>query len=157
VGWLLRRIIPSLDRELQASGVELRVPDPRLRERSADGGPIVRADAPERVREVLVALVSNARTAVQGAPPPRWIRIALESRADGGAEIRVSDSGPGVPEGAEERIFLPFVSGWGGHGMGLSRSRRFLADAGGGLRLNRLAGGHCEFVLTLEPFIQESP
>ncbi len=156
VGWFLRRITAPLERELAASAIELRLAAPASPGSGGYGGPVVRADA-ERVREVLLALVANARTAAQAAPPPRWIRIVLDPRPDGGAEIRVSDSGPGVPEGAEERIFLPFVSGWGGHGMGLSRSRRTLADAGGGLRLNRLAGGNCEFVLTLEPFIQESP
>ncbi len=150
---LVGRMAPVLRRELDQAGVQLRF-EGLLIDAEAGEELAVRAD-PLRLREVLLALVANARTAALGAPQPRWVRIGVFPTDGGGGEVRVTDSGPGVPDGAEERIFLPLVSGWGGAGMGLSRSRSFLAGAGGALTLRRLPSGGSEFVLTLESFRED--
>jgi two-component system, LuxR family, sensor kinase FixL len=149
----VRRLLPPLGRVLAREGVELRVEG--LVEGGATPGPRVQAD-PARIQEILLALVANARKAVASAPAPRWIRVSVHATPDGRAEVRVADSGPGVPKEAEERIFLPFVSGWGGEGMGLSRSRLSLAGQGGGLRLSQDDQGRTEFILMLEPFFEEA-
>jgi signal transduction histidine kinase len=152
---LVGRMLPSLRRDLAQVGVELRWEMPGGAESGdaadpAARGPVVRAD-PLRLREVILALVANARTAALAAPAPRWIEVVVRTLPGGAGEVEVADSGPGVPEGSEERIFLPFVSGWGGAGMGLSRSRSFLAGVGGELAHRRLPDGNAAFVLTLEP------
>jgi signal transduction histidine kinase len=112
---------------------------------------------PHRLREVLLALVANARKAVlaeavaEGARPEGpWIRVLVGRGKGGGGEIRFRDSGPGVSPGEEERIFFPFVSGWGGDGLGLSRSRVSAVGLGGYLKVERLPDGGSEFVLGLE-------
>jgi signal transduction histidine kinase len=153
LGAEVRRLVPPLRRVLGREGVELRTCG--LEEADVDSGPWVQAD-PARVQEILLALVANARKAVASTPPPRWIRISALTLDDGAGEVRVADSGPGVPEGTEERIFFPLVSGWGGQGMGLSRSRLSLAGQGGGLRLGRTEQGGSEFILRLEPFAEEA-
>jgi len=153
LGAEVRRLVPPLLRVLGRDGVELRIEG--LAATDADRGPWVQVD-PARVQEILLALVANARKAVASSPPPRWIRISAVALVDGSAEVRVADSGPGVPEGAEKRIFFPLVSGWGGEGMGLSRSRLSLAGQGGALRLGRTEQGGSEFILRLEPFAEEA-
>lgn len=138
----LRHLLAPLERALAREGIRLdteglsgQAPDP------SDPVPVV-AD-PARVREVVLALVANARRAVLEGEPPRWIRLTLVPSAPGGGEdlprveLRIRDSGSGVPAGAEDRIFLPFVSGWGGEGLGLSRARVSLAHQGGELLLRR--------------------
>jgi len=151
LGGEVRRLLAAIERVLAREDVAL------YREGFAVAGtgpgPLVRAD-PARIQEVFLALLANARKAVAGGEAPGWVRVGVRDLPDGGGEVVVSDSGPGVPPGAEERIFLPFVSGWGGEGMGLSRSRLSLAREGGGLRLRRSECGAAEFVLTLEPYLK---
>ena len=69
------------------------------------------------------------------------------------ARIRVSDSGPGVPEDELARIFEPFVSTKShGTGLGLAIARRTIEAHGGQIRASRaLEGGLCfEIDLPLE-------
>jgi C4-dicarboxylate-specific signal transduction histidine kinase len=141
----VERVIPALERVLARDGVELQIEGVRGRDASA----WVRMD-PQQLQDILLALVANARRAVADTAPPRWIRIELCPGPTGAVQLRVTDSGPGVPVGAEERIFHPFVSSWGGAGMGLSRSRVSLAGQGGELTLERTAAGATAFVLNLE-------
>ena len=67
--------------------------------------------------------------------------------------IWIQSSGPCLAEGDEERIFLPFVSEWGGGGKGLWLSRLTILKQGGELRAVRRVGkeGGTTFLLLLEP------
>jgi signal transduction histidine kinase len=63
-------------------------------------------------------------------------RIRIDVRkADGGAQLRIDDSGPGLPVEARERVFDRFHrelgSGATGSGLGLSIVRSVLARHGG--------------------------
>lgn len=97
--------------------VELRVADvPRI---SVD---------PDQVLRLFENVLANAGQSVGGRG-----RIRLElSQVGDSLEIRVEDSGPGVPESQRERIFEPLVtSRRGGTGLGLAVCRR-TTDAHGG-------------------------
>lgn len=145
LGGQIQRLVPALGRVLAREGVDLQIHG--LEERPE---PVwVRID-PQQLQEILLALISNSRRAVADASDPRWIRLGMSQAAAGFVQVRVEDSGPGVPEGAEERIFHPFVSSWGGAGMGLSRSRVSLAGQGGELTLERSPSGTTAFILNLE-------
>lgn len=139
------RILPALSRVLAREGVDLHV----------DGletfptGLWVHMD-PQQFQDIVLALVSNARKAVGTSQPPSWIRLILLPVGDSAVQLRVSDSGPGVPAGSDEHIFHPFVSTWGGAGMGLSRSRLSLVGQNGELTFERAPSGETAFVLTLE-------
>lgn len=87
-----------------------------------DGAVTVLGD-PHQIREALTALVSNARLALDGWPGKRAIQLTTGSLEDGRRFVRVQDSGPGVPQDKQERIFLPFFSEWGRDGIGLALSR----------------------------------
>ncbi len=57
--------------------------------------------------------------------------------ADGALHLDVEDDGHGLLDGARERIFEPFWSGWNesGAGLGLYTARRFARSAGGDVRI----------------------
>lgn len=166
LGAELLRFLAPVRRGLRAEDIEFEVRGV-LPERHV----VVRVD-PGLTREVLLAVLANARHAVLSAPPPRWIRAELRlpeprPQPEPEGEIRVSppgfvdlhiqDSGPGVPPGQEERIFLPFVSGWGGAGLGLARGRGALARQGGDLLLLPHPRFGSEFVLRLPALEGPSP
>ena len=114
-------------------------------------GPSVVVHADERlVRRALRNLLENARryggsdVAVEIAPRPR-----------GGAVLRVSDRGPGVPEAMRERIFEPFfrlpghAEQAGGVGLGLSLVKQIAERHGGSVRCEAREGGGSRFVIEL--------
>jgi len=64
--------------------------------------------------------------------------------------IEVEDSGPGIPEAARERLFIPQNSSKpGGSGLGLALSRHLARHLGGDLLLDHSSPGLTRFVLTL--------
>ena len=110
-------------------------------ELSADGPTWVSAD-PGAVARIARILLNNAHRHGAG-------RVVL--RVEAGA-IEVSDAGPGVPPGEEERIFERFRRGPeagedGGFGLGLAIGRELAEQMGGELRLV----GNATFRATFPP------
>jgi signal transduction histidine kinase len=59
---------------------------------------------------------------------PRQIRIRVEPRGDK-VEVKISDTGPGIPEDMQETLFEAFVSGRkGGTGLGLALTRKIIEE-----------------------------
>jgi len=94
---------------------------------------------PQHLLQILLNLVINAEQAVAEAPT-RELRVSIES-IDGGVEIRVSDSGPGV--GAGDSLFEPLRSARsaGSAGLGLAASRLIVAQYGGSLDAQETTSG----------------
>jgi PAS domain S-box-containing protein len=94
--------------------------------------------------QVLINLLNNAfDAALEGRE--KW--IAVESRSVGDAvEVRVRDSGPGVPPEIRDEIFRPFFTTktpGRGTGLGLSISRGIVQRLGGSLSLDLDAPETC--------------
>lgn len=91
-------------------------------------GRLVLAD-PKYLRLALMNLIVNAQQAMgeEGG------ELFVETRArDGSVEIRVTDTGPGIPPDKLARIWQPFFSTKsGGTGLGLPTTRRILEELGG--------------------------
>jgi signal transduction histidine kinase len=93
---------------------------PRSVEGDVPPGPQVLHGAPELVAQALDKLFDNARSF---APEHGWIRLSLRA-VDGGAEIRVANSGPLLPPALQDRLFDSLVS------VRPSSATRTPADAG---------------------------
>jgi len=108
--------------------------------------PTLRMD-PGQIQQVLINLFMNAADAMNEKAAPRKV-IAVVTRVDerhGQLELRVEDSGTGIPEAVITRIFEPhFTTKPTGNGFGLATSYRILQDHGGRIAASNLpAGGAC--------------
>jgi signal transduction histidine kinase len=101
-------------------------------------------------REDLAIVIDNLiENAIEYSPQGGTIELA--TRADGASAcITVSDSGPGLPPGEEDRVFERFYRGSAsgahaaGSGLGLAVVRALAARWGGTAALrNRAVGGAC--------------
>jgi len=64
--------------------------------------------------------------------------------------IRLSDSGPGIPESLADKIFDPFfTTKEDGTGLGLSIASNILAEHGGSITLQDQQSGGATFVVSL--------
>ena len=113
-------------------------------------GPSLNVQGDERLlRRALRNLLENARRYGGGE-----VKVEL-ARSSAGAELRVCDRGPGVPESLRERIFEPFyrlpghAEQAGGVGLGLSLVRQIAQRHGGSVRCDAREGGGSVFVLTV--------
>ncbi|MCC9174779.1 ATP-binding protein [Arthrobacter sp. zg-Y179] len=134
-------VVPALEElELGPADVELEIPTvPR----------VVLAD-PVLLQRVLVNLLANA---VRFSPD--GIKCVLSvSEFAGRVEIRVIDSGPGVPEQRRGEIFVPFqrlgdIDNSTGLGLGLALAKGFTEGMGGTLETEDTPGGGLTMVLSL--------
>ncbi|SHL56442.1 two-component system sensor histidine kinase NtrB [Roseibium suaedae] len=112
------------------------------------GLPPLSAD-PVQIRQIMINLLRNAREAVAGS---KIKKVSISARSDGDfIEIRVSDTGPGVPEEVAGDLFKAF-SGQKrkGLGLGLAISRSIAQNHGGDLMLGMPDMGRgATFVLRL--------
>jgi signal transduction histidine kinase len=106
---------------------------PHLRLEIAPTLPKVSVD-PKRVRQVLANLLSNA---LRYTPSEGEIRVAVKQEGEE-IEIRVSDTGPGIPAGEVDHIFERFYRGdrarsraSGGSGLGLAIVKQWVEAHGG--------------------------
>ncbi len=89
---------------------------------------------PSLVHQALVNVIRNAIEAAGHTPREHGVaRVVLDAREDAdGVTIVVSDSGPGIPRDALDRIFNPFfTTRAAGTGLGLAIVHR-IVDAHGG-------------------------
>jgi two-component system sensor histidine kinase HydH len=91
-----------------------------------------------------------ARNAVQASADKSSEPVEVALRADDGVVLTIRDHGPGIPPGARERIFEPFVTTrTRGTGLGLSIARRIVTQHGGSLTADNHPEGGAIFRLTL--------
>ncbi len=110
---------------------------------------IVRAD-PEQLYRILSNLVRNARQALEVAKQDGEIAVSA-TETDRDWRIEVSDTGPGLPERAQEHLFQPFQGGArkGGAGLGLAIAAELVRGHGGELRLASTGAEGTTFVIVL--------
>ncbi len=116
------------------------------------GIPDVRAD-PKRLRQIVTNLASNALKFTERGE----VRLRARAEDDHWLSLQVLDTGPGIPEGVRDEIFLEFGQGegeavarrHGGAGLGLAISKRLTELHGGTLGLRSELGQGSVFEVRL--------
>jgi PAS domain S-box-containing protein len=112
---------------------------------------IARVD-PLRFQQVVRNVLANA---IRFSPEAGTIELVATATAEGGAEIRVADRGPGIPPDETERIFEAFVQssktkdGSGGTGLGLAICRKIMEAHAGTVHAENRPGGGSVFTIRL--------
>ena len=124
---------------------------------------LLRGDA-GRIRQVLLNLLGNAvKFTAKGQVV---VRASLEGLEEGQARVRVevSDTGVGIPEEVQARLFRPFTQAeassterLGGTGLGLAISKRLVERMGGEIGVDSVPGRGSTFWLVLRLPVCEEP
>jgi C4-dicarboxylate-specific signal transduction histidine kinase len=105
---------------------------------------------PIQLEQVFINLLTNARDAVADSPR-KAIRISDSVGAEG-VEVALTDTGPGIPPGLEQRIFDPFFTTkevGKGTGLGLSITYGIVKEHGGTISVTSRPGEGATFLLHL--------
>jgi signal transduction histidine kinase len=124
---------------------------PNFASEGIDSSPLPVMGNRDAIAQVLLNLLSNAEKYGDGR-----IEVTTRRSENGLATVRVSDRGPGVPRGSEEKIFEQFYrahnslnSGIQGAGLGLTLARQIARANGGDVIYEPYPGGGSQFSLTL--------
>lgn len=109
---------------------------------------------PGQIEQILINLILNAR---QAMPNGGRLRIEVRENVPGQmAEIRISDTGVGIPPDKLRLIFEPFYTtkqpdenGHGGTGLGLSVCRQIIEQHHGRIRVESVVGKGSTFTVKL--------
>jgi signal transduction histidine kinase len=125
------------------------------RPQAAERGVEIRLDTDPDVAVVLdklkmkQAVANILRNAIDVAPPGSTVVVEGHAR-DGGAEIAVTDRGPGVPAADRPKVFTPFFTTKPeGTGLGLAIASEFVRAHGGRIDVETPPDGGARFVVEL--------
>ena len=111
---------------------------------------------PDRIRQIIENLLSNA---LKFTPSGGTITV-FATTGERDVEIKVSDTGPGIPQNDLAKIFTRFTTspdkdGKKGTGLGLAIAQRIATEHGGHLTAANNPTQGASFTLTLPRFSQE--
>jgi nitrogen-specific signal transduction histidine kinase len=122
----------------------------RVERHYASGLPLAPLDE-SLCEQAFLNLVQNAYEAMQDANHGGTLRVEVRPAIQNdrpGVELRLADSGPGVPEELREEIFNPFVTTKKtGVGLGLSIVSKIVDGHHGSIHVENAAGGGAVFTL----------
>src|SRR5260221_1976912 len=122
----------------------------RVERHYASGLPLVPLDE-SLCEQAFLNLVQNAYEAMQEADHGGTLRVDVQPAIQNdreGVELRLSDTGPGVPEELREEIFNPFVTTKKtGVGLGLSIVSKIIDGHHGSIHVENAAEGGAVFTL----------
>jgi signal transduction histidine kinase len=124
---------------------------PNFASEAIDSSPLPVIGNRDAIAQVLLNLLSNAEKYGDGR-----IEVTTRRPENGLATVRVSDRGPGVPRGSEEKIFEQFYrahnslsNGIQGAGLGLTLARQIARANGGDVIYEPHPGGGSLFSIKL--------
>ncbi len=109
--------------------------------------PPIRGNA-NQLQQVLMNLMINAQQAMDGKPGQ--VRVMTRRLDQGRVEVRLSDTGPGIPKEIQAKIFEPFFTtkpAGKGTGLGLSVTYGIIRDHKGEIRVEGEPGEGATFIL----------
>ena len=148
-GGLIERAVGMVKVHPEAHGVAIQVEHLPPSEGRMDARMIERA---------VFNLLINAAQAARTGPPPALVKVSL-TETPHLVELRITDSGPGVPAAIRDTLFEPFVSDGKrrGIGLGLTIANRIAQEHSGRVYLENSHPGHTTFVLSLPHAILAAP
>ena len=137
----------DLNQIVEEQTARLEVPETmRLEKRLAPQSCSALAD-PMHLERILHNLVSNAVQSMGAAGGALCLRTSAE---DVDVLLEVSDTGPGIPEDLQEKIFQPFFSTKSGSlGLGLALTRQLVEANRGSICVRSQPGGGATFQVRL--------
>ncbi len=142
INGVVRRSLSLLYEQLRLRQIEVRL-DLCAEDPVIVGNPI-------QLEQVFINLLTNARDALADAPRKL---IHIESAvSEDVVDLLVRDTGPGIPEGLQQRIFDPFFTTkevGAGTGLGLSISYGIVKEHGGSISVVNGAGDGATFLVQL--------
>lgn len=110
-----------------------------------------------QLKQVLLEMIANSTYALaekHNTSPHRKGRITITTKkAEGQAEVRLADTGAGIPPAVVDKIFDPFFTTkpvGRGSGQGLSAAHGIIVDKHGGMmHVSSRQGEGTEFIITL--------
>jgi signal transduction histidine kinase len=142
----IRNILGILGQQFKVRNIE-------IESNLDDNLPHIMADS-NKLEQVLLNLVVNARQAIEEKGEPGG-KVTIKSFSDRGrAAISVSDTGTGIPEHVLDKIFEPFFTTKKvgiGTGLGLSISYGIVQDYGGTIDVKTGVGTGTTFLLKFPP------
>jgi signal transduction histidine kinase len=103
---------------------------------------------------IIVALTNLLTNAIKYSPRDGEVRVSVRREKNGGVRFSVTDQGPGIPEGYQDRIFERFFrvpgSTKNGAGLGLTIAREFVRAQGGTIGLQPGSTQGSEFFIVLK-------
>ncbi len=149
-------VVETLERTLRIASIRMKG-QVDVRTSFPDRLPRVAADA-TRLEQVFLNLLLNAVDAMEDREAKRLaIQVAHD---DGMLDVRIRDSGPGIPPESAESVFQPFFTTkpvGKGTGLGLFISRGIVEEIGGVLLLEPPDGSGASFLVRLPILEGEAP
>ena len=149
VAEVVREVAALMEPQLAARSLTF---DASLANQHRAAASVVLADR-EKLAQVLINLLSNA---LKFTPSGGHVAVELAAVEGSRVEVRVSDTGIGIPADKLQTVFEPFVqlgrglaSSGEGTGLGLAISRDLARGMGGDLRAESVVGQGSTFILTL--------
>ncbi len=137
---LLENTLSFLDEKFARRKIEVR--------RNFEPVPSVTGDA-ERLQQLFLNLLLNAADAM---PDGGELSVLLRPIEAGEAEIRIADTGVGIPESDLPRIFEPFFTSkpaGKGNGLGLAVAKGIVSDHAGEIAVSSTVGKGTKFRVLL--------
>jgi PAS domain S-box-containing protein len=140
---LLEEILAVANPQIQQARVEISV-------EARDGTPLVRADR-QLIKQAILNLVLNACEVMEKQPETSARKLTLSlGKNDSVAELRVADTGPGIPPEHRRKIFqLYFTTRKGGSGIGLATTFRIVQMHNGSIDFESEVGRGTTFRIEL--------
>ncbi len=140
-------------------GYDLKLKDVRIEKSLTSSIPDVMGDR-HALQQVVLNLLTNAAHAVAANPPERPRTVSIATWYDDRVRLRVSDTGPGIPEEVVPHLFTPFFTTkepGHGTGLGLSITYSIVQAHGGEIAVERPEDGGASFVVDLPPAPADAP
>jgi two-component system NtrC family sensor kinase len=140
---ILDEVLTLVRYEMQHSNIELeRIVPEDLPPVSASSG---------RLKQAVLNLLLNAR---QAMPSGGKVTVSAIRDRKGYLNLAVSDTGCGIPDELQPRIFSPFfTTKKNGTGLGLSVTRRIVEDHGGTIKLESKPGAGTRFTMRIPSMV----